>query len=154
MNESLLRRRVAPSVPLEIHFAETDGEFRHTFQLAFDFNAIAAVSEVTGVECLNSLEMWYRMDARMLRAMLWAALLRHQPEFDTRDLRGRRNDEGLQVAGSWLGDENSGRVSEALWKAYLQFLPKDQAERLRKMRENRGDAESPLAKTSSPEKSA
>lgn len=155
MSESLLRRRVAPSVPVDIRFSDEQGEFHHTFELAFDFNAVAAVSEVTGEECLNSIEMWYRMDARMLRAMLWAALLRHQPEFDTRDTRGRRNDDGLRAVGSWLRFDDGRRIGDALWKAYLLFLPKDQAEYWRKVREGaeKGkDTESPLVPKNSPEK--
>lgn len=160
MTESLLRRRVAPRVPLEIHVPETENgvEFHHTFDLAFDFNAVAAVSEITGEECLNSIQMWVLMDARMLRAVLWAALLRHQPELDTRDVRGRRTDEGLQVVGSWISFDSWARIHGALWEAYLKFLPKEQAEFYRKARENaekklRESAESPLAKTSSPAKS-
>src|SRR5258707_10836793 len=64
--------------------------------------------------------------------MLWAALLPHHPEFAAED--------GIETAGSMLDGTNQEKAVRALWDAYLLYLPKDQAEALRRERE-RGEKE-------------
>jgi hypothetical protein len=142
-----LRRRVAPSAPLEISFSDENGSFTQTYRVAFDLNVFAEISEKTGVPAL-SLDLWTKLDARVLRAMLWAALLPNHPEFDTRDRKGRTN-EGIETIGSWLDGDNQERSAHALWEAYLLYLPDDQAEELR-MRREKAETGTPAA---SPEKS-
>lgn len=127
-----LRRRIAPSVPLEIAFSDEKGNFKKTYQLAFNLNVLAEISEKTGRAALD-LDIWVKLDAIIVRAMLWAALLPFQPEFDTRDAKtGERTDEGIETVGSWLAGENQDRSVTALWDAYLAYLPAERAEALRK----------------------
>lgn len=128
-----LRRRIAPSVPLEISFSDENGEFTRAYRVAFNLNVLAEISEKTGLSAL-SFDLWTKLDARVLRAMLWAALLPNHPEFDTHDRNGR-TDEGIETIGSWLQGDNQENAARALWDAYLLYLPKDQAELLRTERE-------------------
>lgn len=128
-----LRRRVAPSAPLEISFTDENGTFTQTYRVAFNLNVLSEISEKTGLSALG-FDLWTKLDARVLRAMLWAALLPNHPEFDTRDRNGR-TDEGIETIGSWLDGDNQDKAAHALWEAYLLYLPKDQAELLRTERE-------------------
>src|ERR1035437_5231613 len=115
-----LRRRVAPSHPLEISFSDELGSFTETYRLAFNLNVLAEISEKTGLSALGA-DIWGRMDAKVLRATLWAALLPYQPKFDTRNGSGHRTDEGLEIVGSWLDGENQERAVKALSEAYLLY---------------------------------
>jgi hypothetical protein len=131
-----LRRRVAPTVPVEISFSDDKGNFKRTYRVCFNLNVLAEISEKTGISALT-IDMWVKLDARVLRAMFWAALLpNHGEEFDTRDRKGGRTDEGLEIVGSWLDGDNQERAARGLWQAYLLYLPKDQAEELEKARKD------------------
>jgi hypothetical protein len=125
-----LRRRVAPSVPLEISFSDENGSFAETFQVAFNLNVLAEISEKTGLTALGY-DIWLHVDAKTLRAILWAALLPYQDDFDTYAKNGRRTDEGLKVVGSWLTPENQEKAATALYEAFLLYLPADEAARVR-----------------------
>lgn len=138
--DSALRRRVAPSVPLKISFTDGEGQFVKTYRLAFNLNVLAEISEKTGLAAL-SMDLWSKLDANLILVMLWAALLPEQPAFDTRDKAGHRTDEGLKVVGSWFVAENQERAVEALWDAYLLYLPADQAADLRARRTKLEDPE-------------
>lgn len=124
---SALRRRIAPGTPVEIAFNDAKGNFKKTYTLAFNLNVLAEISEKTGLTALD-MQVWLRLDAKILRAMLWAALLPFQPEFDTRDDKtGERTNEGIDTVGSWLTGENQDRAYDALWEAYLAYLPQERA---------------------------
>lgn len=134
MSKSALRRRVAPSVPLQISFSDEKGSFTHSYRVAFNLNVLSEISEKTGLSALN-FDIWTKLNAKVLLVMLWAALLPNHEEFDTRDRDGHRTDEGLETIGSWFDGENQEKAASALWDAYLLYLPKDQADLLRKERE-------------------
>jgi hypothetical protein len=131
-----LRRRIAPGTPVEIAFSDGQGNFKKTYQLAFNLNVLAEISEKTGLSALD-MAVWLKLDAKILRAMLWAALLPFHPEFDTRDAKtGARSDDGLEAVGSWLAGDNQDRVYDALWDAYLAYLPAERAKFWRVAMEN------------------
>jgi hypothetical protein len=122
-NGKALRRRIAPGVPLLLSLEDANGsKFKRSFTLAFDFNAVAAVEEVTGYSLLKG-EAWAHNTAAVISTMFWAAVLAHHPEYDTWDDRNlRRTPEGLEVLRSYMDDKNVDEISEALWKAYLDYL--------------------------------
>jgi hypothetical protein len=126
MSDSPFRRKIAPSVPLLIEFTDETGTFSKTFRVAFDLNVLARVSEATGIQALT-FELWTKMNALVLRAMLWSALIPYQPYFSK---PGRLDDVGAMLDG-----DNQERAIEALWEAYLLYLPKDQREGLKRARE-------------------
>lgn len=145
-----LRRRIAPSVPLEISFSDENGNFKKTYRLAFNLNVLAEISEKTGRSALD-VSVWAKLDARVIRAMLWAALLPFQPEFDTRDAKtGERTNDGLETVGSWLAGENQDRSVDALWDAYLAYLPANEAEAMRESLKKANEALRSEALTKSP----
>lgn len=114
-NRAPLKRRIRPSVPVDL---EVDGE-KHTFDLAFDFNALARIEEKTDLKTINILAIWRNLgSARVLGAVFWAATLLYQPEYDS--------EEGYRVLQSLLGPENWDPISGKLWDAYMLFLPPDQ----------------------------
>jgi hypothetical protein len=125
MSDSALRRRIAPSVPLIVEYTDEKGPFSKAYRLAFNLNVLAEISEKTGLQAL-SFDIWIKLSARVLRVMLWAALLPHQPEFYA--------DDGIETVGSMLDGENQEKAVRALWDAYLLYLPKDQAEALQRER--------------------
>ena len=92
--------------------------------------------EKSGVNTLaqGPLEIWAGMDARRLSALLWAAALAHNPEYDS--------DEGLEVIRSYVTDENAKQVYEALWDAHLASLS---PERRKLMSEIRAKGKETLA---------
>ena len=119
-----LQRMIRPSVPVTLEFS--GGEKSKTFRLSFDFNALARIEEQTGLDMLNVFGIWTKMSATVLSAMFWAAALAHHPEYDS--------PEGLVAMRSYLDHDNAERTVEALWQAYLLFLPEDKAAALRKAR--------------------
>lgn len=129
---SALRRRIAPSVPLAISFEDENGKFSQIYRVSFDLNVLAEIEEKTGLKSLTD-DIWKNLDANLLRAMLWAALLPKHPEFDTQDRNGPTND-GLETVGSWLDAENGERAIDSLGEAYLLYLPKKEADRIRENR--------------------
>jgi hypothetical protein len=126
MPVSALRRRIAPSVPLLIEYTDEQGSFSHAYRVSFNLNVLAEISEKTGLSALTG-DIFIKLSARVLRVMLWAALLPQHPEFDS--------EEGLEVVGSMLDGDNQFRALTALWEAYLLYLPADQAAAMRRERE-------------------
>lgn len=147
-NVTPLRKRLAPAVPLTLNLEDDDGgKFSRSFKLCFDFGAGVAIRDKTGLN-LRDFAIWKESERPdVLSVMLWAAILRHQPEYDS--------EEGLEVIESYLDDGNFDQVSEALWQAYLKYVSKEKREFLTKMREKveqnlrRGEAASPLAQSGS-----
>ena len=119
-----LKRRIAPSVPLSLKITNEDGStFTVDFQLRFDFNVLARIEEKTGQKMLSGMDIWSKMSATLLSAMLWSAAIPSSPEYDS--------DEGLEAIRSYLNNETADQASNALWEAYLLFLPKKEAELVR-----------------------
>lgn len=122
-----LKRRIAPSTPLTLEFME-EGNIKTAlkFKLAFDFNAAAAIQEKTDLNLLD-FSIWKNAnDPNVMRVMFWAATHAHHPEY--------RSDEALEVLGSYMDESNSGQIYEALWAAYLAYLPKQKREYLERLR--------------------
>jgi hypothetical protein len=134
MSRSAFRRRVAPSVPLLIEYEDEQGKFSKLYRLAFNLNVLAEISEKTGLQALT-FDLWTNISAQVLRVMFWAALLPHQPEFASA--------EGLEAAGAMLDGASQDACVRALWEAYLLYLPKDQADVVRKMREEASEESRP-----------
>lgn len=126
MPKSALRRRVAPFVSVLIEYQDENGAFSELYRLSFNLNVLAEISLQTGLTALT-FDIWIRMSASVLRAMFWAALVPHQRQFASAD--------GMEIAGSMLNGESQEKIIEALWQAYLLYLPKEQAELMRKKRE-------------------
>jgi hypothetical protein len=112
----VLRRSITPSIPLKLDLHDAEGDFAAELQLRLDNSAMVRFEEKSGVNTLaqGPLEIWAGMDARRLSALLWAAVLAHNPEYDS--------DEGLEVIRSYVTDENAKQVYEALWEAHLASL--------------------------------
>lgn len=153
-----LRRRIAPSTLLKLILTEPEGNIEIDLKLAFNMNAGAAVQEKTLAPhrpdglLLTDVGIWNHIgEPKVLRAMLWAAALAHQPEYDTGD------DEGLLTIGSYIQESNSDEIVEAIWKAYLTFLPPAKRELLltikaeAEARAKRGETNRPLVGTEPPE---
>jgi len=137
-----LRRRIAPFTPLTLELDEPGGKIKIELKLAFNMNSAAAVQEETGY-LLTDVKIWNHIgEPKLLRAMLWAAAIAHQPEYESRD--------GLPTIGSYIQEENSEQIVDALWKAYLSYLPPAKRELLLKakaeaeQRAERGEPNRPL----------
>lgn len=115
-------RRVARCVPVTLEF---DGS-KHTFQLSFDFNTLARIEEKTKIRMMNIFSVWIDMSASVLGVMFWAAAAGNHPEFDS--------DQGLVAMRSYLDVANVDAVADALWGAYMLFLPKEKRERMQAAR--------------------
>lgn len=143
-----LRRRVAPFVPLSLVLEEPDGNIQVDLKLAFNMNAAAAVQEETGYLLTNT-SIWNHIaEPKLLRAAVWAAALAHQPEYEA--------DGGLATIGSYIQESNSEQIVEALWKAYLAYLPAAKRDFLIKAKADaeekakRGETNRPLDETQRP----
>lgn len=148
MSASALRRRIAPSTPLTLELEDdSGGKFVKTFRLCFDFNAGAEILDRTGLSLLNG-SIWQHIDKpTVFSVMFYAAILANHPEYRTVDEKGEPTDEGLEVIRSYMQEANAEPITEALWKAYLAFLPKEKRELMEKLRmkaEGKGST-SPLA---------
>jgi hypothetical protein len=135
--ESAVKRRVAPSVPITIELLDDSGaKFTRNFRLSFDFNAFARIEEKTDVRVLG-MEIWAKLSPRVVGAMLWAGVLALHPEYDTEDEEGEPTDEGLEAIRSYIDAGNVDFIGDKLWEAYLITLPKERADALRKWRRRR-----------------
>jgi hypothetical protein len=149
MPASPIKKRIAPSVPLTLELTDDGGAtFVRNFRLSFDFNAFARIEEKTGLRMLG-IAVWTQLSAKVLGAMLWAAVLAHHEEYDTIDGQGQPTEDGLQVIRSYIDLSNADKIAEALWQAYLLNLPKDKAEMLRKARAEE-EAKSKLPNAAAP----
>jgi len=147
MAESVMRKRIAPSLPLRLELEDADGtKFVRNFKLSFTLNTLARIQEKTGVKVLG-IGIWAEISPQLMGAMLWAALLPHSPEYDTRDENGEPTDEGLEVIRSYVDMSNLDQVGEALWESYLLSVPKEKAEFLRKARAGKTEGEVPNVPT-------
>ena len=128
-----LQRRIAPAVSLTLDYAEQNGaRTKKQLKLAFDFNAAAHIQELTrhddfdGYKLTNTTIWTHIGEPVLLRAMFWAALLAHHPEYDNAD--------GLKIVGSYMDESNQGAIVEALEEAYLLYVPKEKREYLQELR--------------------
>lgn len=121
-NNPALRRRIAPAVPLSLEMVNDDGtKFGVSLKLSFDFNATSALEEKTGLPLV--LSIWENINSpKIFSAMVWSACLTHQPDYDS--------EEGLEVIRSYMDGSNVVLVRDALWKAYLLYLPPEVREEL------------------------
>lgn len=140
---SQLRKRLAPAVPITLELLDDNGDkFSRSFKLCFDFAAGVAIEQKTGLN-LRDFKILTEMDKpTAMSVVFWAALLRHQPEYDS--------DEGLEIIRSYMDESNSEQISEALWQTYLAYQSKAKRDFLLKMRQQaeeklkRGESASPL----------
>ena len=134
------------------------GHYKLELKLAFDMNAAAAIQEKTAEPrtdfrgyLLTDFYIWSRIgEPKLLKAMFWAALLAHQPEYDSA--------EGFDTAGTFIQENNAQQIVDALETAYYAFLPKDKAEKIQKIKAEveakakgeGAETESPLDQTKAP----
>lgn len=78
--------------------------------LCFDFNALAVAEDATGLNLLRSLD-FQNLSAKTFRALLFAALLRQQPDMT------------LEAAGSLITASSAPKLTEALVRAYMESNP-------------------------------
>lgn len=130
-----LRRHIAPSVPLSLDLTDdAGGKLLRRFRLAFDFNAAAEIKTRIGLKLLDG-SIWQHIDDPVVfSVMFYAAVLAHQPEYRTRDDAGEPTDEGLEVIRSYMQESNAEVITEALWQAYLAWLPKEKRELMERLR--------------------
>jgi len=162
--ETALRRRITPSVPLQLKMADENGEtFTLDLRLSFDMNAGMAIQKRTGIN-IHDLSMWKDVDEPLfLAGVLWGAVLSRHPEYDTEDATGESTDEGLKAIGSYIDDSNRDAVAEALWNAHMLYLSperrafmetlkaKEEAARQARMRGEAGEPDPPKPAPSRPE---
>ena len=98
-NSKVIVSPTLPRVPLEVNGKE--------YFLVFDFNAIVAAEQLTGMNLLTSLD-FSQLSATTLRALLYAALLRVQPDMT------------LEAAGSLLRIGTVAKVMKALGEAFAE----------------------------------
>jgi len=134
---SAIRHRIAPSVPFSLEIADSSGSFKIDMQLRFDFNVLARIEKETGLKMLGGIDMFTtNMSSSTLSAMLWAAgLASLDPQYDSR--------EGLEAIRSYLDKDSGTRAYDALWDAYMLFLPKKDADFLRELKEKGDKGEAP-----------
>jgi hypothetical protein len=83
--------------------------------LRFDFNALALFEEATGLNTLEN-SMWDQVNARNLRALLWAAL-RHEDKTLS-----------LEDVGSMISAQNMGYITDKVMEAYKNSASKGDGE--------------------------
>lgn len=82
-------------------------------KLCFDFNAICRLEETTGKNALSS-ETWSNLSAMDVRALLWGALLRDDPELT------------LEKVGEFINFKNLPEITAAIEKAFANAaVPED-----------------------------
>jgi hypothetical protein len=130
-----LKRRIAPSTPLSLDLDRegSSGKLRLDFKLCFDMNAGAAIQEKTGL-LLTDVGIWAHIgEPKAMGAIFWAALLANHPDYNS--------DEGLEVARSYIQESNAGEIVDALWAAYLAFLPAEKREFVLRLKADLEDKE-------------
>jgi hypothetical protein len=81
--------------------------------LRFDFNALSLFEETTGLNSLDA-SIWQSLNAKNLRAMLWAALKHDDPSLTQ------------EQVGSMLHSGNIGYITERITEAYKGSTPDQQ----------------------------
>lgn len=115
-----LKRRLNPFVPLTLTVENGDGtSFTVDLKLAFNMNVLAWVRERGKYNLLEDAFSWID-DPKVVIAVLWAAALPYQPEFNS--------DEGFEAIGEYMTLENRVDTIEALLRAYTYFVRKDKRE--------------------------
>jgi hypothetical protein len=94
-------RPTTPTVKIELDRERT---------LRFDFNALSAFEEQTGLSALEP-DVWTTPNARTLRALLWSAML-HEDELLT-----------IKTVGAMIHSGNMKYVSEKIREASLAASP-------------------------------
>jgi hypothetical protein len=136
--DSPIKHRIAPSVPVTFTVTADDGtSSTRSFRLSFDFNVLARIEEKTGLRMLGY-DVWRNLSAKTVGVMFWAAALPHHPEYE--------GDEGHEALCSYLDFAAGEKVTDALWEAFLLYLPKDRADILRAARSEK-EKELPNAQT-------
>jgi hypothetical protein len=94
-----------------IQFAtlELDGE---KFKLAYDFNAIALAESVAGCNLFDGLQSLRDLNARQLRGLFYAALLKAQPAMT------------IDRAGAMVKLHTINPITDAIGTAYRLSMPK------------------------------
>lgn len=76
----MAKKHTIANTPLDPTVAKTEITLNgKKFYLAYDFNALAVSESLTGLNMLSAIDM-RNLDAQKLRALLYAALLKFQPE--------------------------------------------------------------------------
>lgn len=96
-----------PKVPVEVNGT--------TYSLCFDFNGLAVAEKESGLNLLTGIDL-QKVSATQLRALIFAALVKFQPEIT------------LETVGSMLTYANVPMFSEALAKALAASFPEPEAE--------------------------
>jgi hypothetical protein len=122
-----LRRRLVPSAPLMLTLAEDGGStVTHAFRLSFDFNALARVEELTGLNVLSG-EIWAHLNPKTLGALFWGAILANHPEYNC--------EEGLEIVRSFMDAGNADQIAMAILDAFILSLPADKQAPMLKLKE-------------------
>lgn len=120
MQDSALKRRLTPFVPLTLVVENGDGtSFNVDLKLAFNMNVLASVREKCGQNLLSDVFSWID-DPKAVITVLWGATLPYQPKYNSPD--------GLEAIGEYMSLENRVDTIEALLKAYAYFVRKDKRE--------------------------
>ena len=155
MQDSAIKRRLTPFVPLTLEVENGDGTtFAVDLKLAFNMNTLAAIAERSKRNLLADVFSWID-DPQAVIAVLWGATLVYQPEFNS--------DEGYAAIGEYMSLENRVQTIEALLQAYAYFVRKDKRQafvdsakqiveilRTGKLPEARPQSESETTKQASP----
>jgi len=103
----MANNKVKPEIEIEL-----GGKKR---KLVFDFNALCKLEEMTGKNALDG-ETWQQPRASDIRILLWAALLRNEPELT------------LEDTGAMLTISSLSQVTESLRQAFESAsMPADES---------------------------
>lgn len=86
-----------------------------TYQLTYDFEAIAAAEEATGLELLVGVD-WRKINARRIRAMLYASMVKAQPDI------------ALKEIGKMITVLNLPKIESALVDCWMNSTPEKEEE--------------------------
>lgn len=102
------RKQVMPAVEIELDKKR---------QLVFDFNALCKLEETTGKNALRG-DTWSNLSALDVRALLWGALLRDDPDLT------------LDQVGQFIDFRNLEKITGAIQEAFeaAAASPEDSSE--------------------------
>ena len=98
---------------LQAAMPEVEIDLDRKRKLIFDFNAICKLEEVTGRNALSG-EMWSSMKAQDVRALLWGALLKDDPDLT------------VDQVGSLITFKNLPVITAAIEKAFANAAMTDE----------------------------
>jgi|SRR6266567_3327687 len=95
------------------------------YHMCFDFNAICTVEELTGINLLNQMYDLNldKLSSKMFRALLFASLLKAQPDMTIDD------------AGALINPYTTQSIYPALLQAWFESMPKPSEEELKNVLE-------------------